>query len=81
MGARETRYGTHHAETYARGEGSHAHRHRLGCNRADDSSLAVFLKTSKQGQSEDTRGSIIQPSGCRVREATLGKSAQKQSQP
>jgi len=56
MGARETRSGTHHVETYARGEGSHAHHHPPGCNRADDSSLAAFLKTAKQDKSEDTRG-------------------------
>jgi hypothetical protein len=55
MGARETRSGTHHVETYARDEGSHAHRHPPGCNRADDSSLAIFLKTAKQDKSEDTR--------------------------
>ncbi|HSY43499.1 MAG TPA: hypothetical protein VK811_06275, partial [Candidatus Acidoferrum sp.] len=51
--------GTHHVETYARGEGSHAHRHPPGCNRADDSSLAAFLKTAKQDKSEDTRGGIF----------------------
>ncbi len=55
MGARETRFRTHYVKTYAKGGGSHAHRHPPGCNRADDSSLAFFLKTAKQDKSEDTR--------------------------
>ncbi len=56
MGARETRFRTHYVKTYAKGGGSHAHRHPPGCNRADDSSLALFLKTTKPDKREDTKG-------------------------
>ena len=55
MGTRKTRWGTHHAQAYARRGRFHAYRPPPGCNRAEDSSLARFRKPAKQDDLEHTR--------------------------
>jgi hypothetical protein len=55
MGTRKTRWGTHHAQAYARRGRFHAYRPPPGCNRAEDPSLARFRKPAKQDDLEDTR--------------------------